>query len=306
MFIVLYSQHGFVLSDPKNRVFLCSFLIVISLVCGAYLVGNAFTTKEYKQAKDTFKVPFKSEGKGNFRTVSFKFKAVAPRTRLVFYNSFYHTRIDDYESLCGPVLDQFQYFLKDLVNYDVKYQKQLLGVSTSEPQQKLRPKRLVPLSHTSEENIVTVPTTKGGVRRKHHRAWTLVEVMKLVDGVSRCSAGRWSEIKLLSFSSHSYRTSVDLKDKWRNLLKASFAQAPADEGAFRRAGYTEASVDRVSPAGLPPVSVLSALVNDEDGSMSSLPTLTNLALEYNFPIVSITDLISSVKKEKEDMYPEME
>ncbi|QHO11844.1 Nudix hydrolase [Arachis hypogaea] len=86
--------------------FLCSFLIVISLVCGAYLVGNAFTTKEYKQAKDTFKVLFKSEGKGNFRTVSFKFKAIAPRTRLTFYSSFYHTRIDDYGSLCGPVLDQ--------------------------------------------------------------------------------------------------------------------------------------------------------------------------------------------------------
>ncbi|XLS93542.1 hypothetical protein HN51_069550, partial [Arachis hypogaea] len=97
---------GFVLSDPKNRMFLCSFLIVISLVCGAYLVGNAFTTKEYKQAKDTFKVLFKSEGKGNFRTVSFKFKAIAPRTRLTFYSSFYHTRIDDYGSLCGPVLDQ--------------------------------------------------------------------------------------------------------------------------------------------------------------------------------------------------------
>ncbi|RYR09463.1 hypothetical protein Ahy_B05g077799 isoform B [Arachis hypogaea] len=106
MFLVLYSQHGFVLSDPKNRMFLCSFLIVISLVCGAYLVGNAFTTKEYKQAKDTFKVLFKSEGKGNFRTVSFKFKAIAPRTRLTFYSSFYHTRIDDYGSLCGPVLDQ--------------------------------------------------------------------------------------------------------------------------------------------------------------------------------------------------------
>ncbi|RYR15523.1 hypothetical protein Ahy_B04g072309 isoform A [Arachis hypogaea] len=99
-------SRGFVLSDPKNRMFLCNFRIVISLVCGAYLVGNAFTTKEYKQAKDTFKVPFKSEGKGNFRTVSFKFKAVAPRTRLTFYSSFYHTRIDDYGSLCGPVLDQ--------------------------------------------------------------------------------------------------------------------------------------------------------------------------------------------------------
>ncbi|XP_020968485.1 casein kinase II subunit alpha-like isoform X1 [Arachis ipaensis] len=60
----------------------------------------------YELLKERVKVPFKSEGKGNFRTVSFKFKAVAPRTRLIFYSSFYHTRIDDYGSLCGPVLDQ--------------------------------------------------------------------------------------------------------------------------------------------------------------------------------------------------------
>ncbi|RYR32128.1 hypothetical protein Ahy_B01g057114 isoform E [Arachis hypogaea] len=105
-----------------------------------------------ERLEERVKVPFKSEGKGNFRTVSFKFKAVAPRTRLTFYSSFYHTRIDDYGSLCGPVLDQV---------------------------------------------IV---------------------------------AGRQSEIKWLSFSSHSYRTFVDIKDKWRNFLKASFAQAPADEG----------------------------------------------------------------------------
>ncbi|QHN96113.1 hypothetical protein HN51_042874 [Arachis hypogaea] len=70
-------------------------------------------------------------------------------------------------------------------------------------------------------------------------------------------------------------------------------------GVLRRAGHTEASVDLVSLAGLPPVSVLSALVNDEDGSMSSLPTLTNLALEYNFPIVSITDLIRYRRKREE-------
>ncbi|XLT13922.1 hypothetical protein HN51_059612 [Arachis hypogaea] len=59
-----------------------------------------------ERLEERVKVPFKSEGKGNFRTVSFKFKAVAPRTRLIFYSSFYHTRIDDYGSLCGPVLDQ--------------------------------------------------------------------------------------------------------------------------------------------------------------------------------------------------------
>ncbi|XP_030972328.1 uncharacterized protein LOC115992315 isoform X2 [Quercus lobata] len=86
----------------------------------------------------------------------------------------------------------------------------------------------------SDDNVVTVPTAKGGMRRKHHRAWTLVEVMKLVEGVSKCGAGRWSEIKRLAFSSYSYRTSVDLKDKWRNLLKASFAQTPPDDGLNSR------------------------------------------------------------------------
>ncbi|KAA0059406.1 uncharacterized protein E5676_scaffold347G001180 [Cucumis melo var. makuwa] len=88
--------------------------------------------------------------------------------------------------------------------------------------------------NVSDDNTAVVPTTKGGMRRKHHRAWTLVEVIKLVEGVSKCGAGKWSEIKKLSFSSYSYRTSVDLKDKWRNLLKASLVQTPVDEGISSR------------------------------------------------------------------------
>ncbi|CAH1425414.1 unnamed protein product [Lactuca virosa] len=79
-------------------------------------------------------------------------------------------------------------------------------------------------------NILTVPTAKGGMRRKHHRPWTLSEVVKLVEGVSRYGAGRWSEIKRIAFSTCSHRTPVDLKDKWRNLLRASFAQLPAEKG----------------------------------------------------------------------------
>ncbi|XP_057977707.1 uncharacterized protein LOC131164490 isoform X2 [Malania oleifera] len=86
----------------------------------------------------------------------------------------------------------------------------------------------------SDDNVVTVPTAKGGMRRKHHRAWTIGEVMKLVEGVSRYGAGRWSEIKRLAFASYTYRTSVDLKDKWRNLLRASFAHAPAETGMNSR------------------------------------------------------------------------
>lgn len=115
-------------------------------------------------------------------------------------------------------------------------EKQCPETGTVELRPELRPKRADPFSHTSDDDIVTVPTAKGGMRRKHHRAWTLVEVIKLVEGVSRCGAGRWSEIKRLSFSSYSYRTSVDLKDKWRNLLKASSAvtPSPADDGINSR------------------------------------------------------------------------
>ncbi|KAL9322840.1 hypothetical protein ACSQ67_010893 [Phaseolus vulgaris] len=45
-------------------------------------------------------------------------------------------------------------------------------------------------------------------------------------------------------------------------------------GVLRRAGHTEASVDLVALAGLPPVSVLSALLEENDGSMASLASLT--------------------------------
>lgn len=57
----------------------------------------------------------------------------------------------------------------------------------------------------------TIPAPSGGMRRKHHRPWSLTEVVKLVEGVARYGAGRWSEIKRLAFASYSYRTSVDLK-----------------------------------------------------------------------------------------------
>ncbi|KAK8952518.1 hypothetical protein KSP39_PZI004832 [Platanthera zijinensis] len=68
-------------------------------------------------------------------------------------------------------------------------------------------------------------TTSNCSRRKHHRQWMLSEVVKLVDGVSHYGVGRWTEIKRLLFSSSAHRTAVDLKDKWRNLLRASFADS---------------------------------------------------------------------------------
>lgn len=70
----------------------------------------------------------------------------------------------------------------------------------------------------SYDYLKTIRTAKGGIRRKHHRSWTLHEVVKLVDGVSHFGVGRWSDIKKLAFSSSGYRTSVDLKVMINNLV----------------------------------------------------------------------------------------
>ncbi|WOL00654.1 hypothetical protein Cni_G09367 [Canna indica] len=48
--------------------------------------------------------------------------------------------------------------------------------------------------------------------------------MKLIEGVSRYGVSKWTEIKRLFFPTSAFRTSVDLKDKWRNLLRATAAE----------------------------------------------------------------------------------
>ncbi|GFP87759.1 hypothetical protein PHJA_000919600 [Phtheirospermum japonicum] len=77
----------FVIGDAKNG-------------CHGSMMVEAFA------AKETMKAPFQSQGKGKFKVYSFKFTAVSFRTRLTFFSSFYHTKIDDFGSLCGPVLDE--------------------------------------------------------------------------------------------------------------------------------------------------------------------------------------------------------
>ncbi|KAH7300506.1 hypothetical protein KP509_24G065700 [Ceratopteris richardii] len=62
-------------------------------------------------------------------------------------------------------------------------------------------------------------------------------------------------------------------------------------GVLRRAGHTEASVDLAAMAGLPPMGVLSEIVDDRDGSMARLPQLQEFAAKYKLPIVSIADIV---------------
>lgn len=65
--------------------------------------------------------------------------------------------------------------------------------------------------------------SRGGGRQKVHRPWTLPEVEALVEGVSHYGRGQWADIKSLEANGVSAalasRSAVDLKDKWRNLLR---------------------------------------------------------------------------------------
>ena len=65
--------------------------------------------------------------------------------------------------------------------------------------------------------------SRGGGRQKVHRPWTLPEVEALVEGVGHYGRGQWADIKSLKQNGVAdaleSRSAVDLKDKWRNLLR---------------------------------------------------------------------------------------
>lgn len=61
-------------------------------------------------------------------------------------------------------------------------------------------------------------------------------------------------------------------------------------GVLRRAGHTEATVDLARLAGMYPAGALAEIKN-EDGSMSRLPELMEMAKKFDMKIVSVADLI---------------
>jgi 3,4-dihydroxy 2-butanone 4-phosphate synthase/GTP cyclohydrolase II len=61
-------------------------------------------------------------------------------------------------------------------------------------------------------------------------------------------------------------------------------------GVLQRPGHTEAAVDLVRLAGLPPVAVICEVLND-DGSVARRPALEQLSRRYDLAIVHIEDLV---------------
>ena len=52
-----------------------------------------------------------------------------------------------------------------------------------------------------------------------HRS--IEETEALVLGVEQCGGGKWADIKKLGYNIIAQRSAVDLKDKWRNLMRVA-------------------------------------------------------------------------------------
>ncbi|KAL3536261.1 hypothetical protein ACH5RR_004722 [Cinchona calisaya] len=96
-----------------------------------------------------------------------------------------------------------------------------------------QPHKEASMAESEKDDDAEVKLGEDG-RRKHHILWTVSEVKKLIDGVSQYGVGRWSCIKKDLFPSSAHRTPVDLKDKWRNLLKASCALRESNKGEDKK------------------------------------------------------------------------
>ncbi|KAM3302873.1 hypothetical protein P3S67_013903 [Capsicum chacoense] len=84
---------------------------------------------------------------------------------------------------------------------------------------------------TSEDDWTIGCETRGTKQdRKRNNYWSTREVLKLVEGVSEYGVGRWSDIKKMFFPSSMRRSPADLKDKWRNLLRASCRRLQSRRG----------------------------------------------------------------------------
>lgn len=100
-------------------------------------------------------------------------------------------------------------------------------------------------------------------------------------------------------------TGISAKDRWETLKVLCNPNSQSTElarpghmfpliakegGVLQRAGHTEAAVDLSVLCGLNPVSVLVEIV-DDDGSMARGERLHEIAKKFNFPIITIADLI---------------
>jgi len=109
-----------------------------------------------------------------------------------------------------------------------------------------------------------------------------------VDMLDGCTTGVSAADRAATF-----RALADLKSKPETFGRPGhvFPLRAKTKGVLRRAGHTEAAVDLARLAGLYPAGALIEIMN-EDGTMSRLPQLFEIAEKFKLKIITIKDLIA--------------
>ncbi|MDO4431453.1 MAG: 3,4-dihydroxy-2-butanone-4-phosphate synthase [Lonepinella koalarum] len=72
-----------------------------------------------------------------------------------------------------------------------------------------------------------------------------------------------------------------------------FPLRAVEGGVLKRRGHTESSVDLAKLAGFKPAAVICEITND-DGSMARTPDIVAFAKKFNYPVVTIEDLVAYI------------
>jgi len=156
----------------------------------------------------------------------------------------------------------------DKINFMAKYGRGLICVPMSENLcSKLNLEKMVPNNTDPLETAFTVSVDLKG--------------NGVTSGIS--ASDRSKTVKAL----------VDSKTKPDDLQRPGhvFPLIAKNGGVLRRTGHTEAAIDFARLAGFKSAGVIVEIMND-DGSMSRLPELYQVAKKFNLKIVSIEDLVA--------------
>ena len=143
-----------------------------------------------------------------------------------------------------------------------------------------------PMERSNLEKLNLYPMSSE-LRDQYKTAWAISVDAKRGVSTGISAQDRAKTIKALS----------DKKSKPKDFIKPGhiFPLAAQDGGVLVRAGHTEACVDLLKIAKLPPVGAICEIMN-EDGTMARTPELLTFAKKHNIKICTIEALINYRRK----------
>ncbi|GFS37856.1 telomeric repeat binding protein 1 [Actinidia rufa] len=126
------------------------------------------------------------------------------------------------------------------------------------------------------------------VQRRNSESFSVPEVETLVRGVEKLGTGRWKKIKEEAFWNARNRTHMDLKDKWRSLVKTANIPANKRRGAVIPEGILRR--DTISPT----FDQSETLANCPSVPPDPNPILDSLRLSGSLKLDSLDDYLKCI------------